>query len=121
MKTGNINEEINFENMVNSYYFDRNRKSPYQAGVIRSGKILIESMCQYNELNRLDDLKWLTYELLSTFEETKEYRCTLRLGNDSEGPQEKGQFYFILMERWLESNYRFQVDFNKIQKILSLK
>jgi hypothetical protein len=104
-----VEVDMNFQNMVSEYYFDRDWKSPYDDEMIQKGRLLIERMCRRPELNNIENLKWLVYGLLNKYLEKQGYRCTLRLGMEAEGPREKGPFYFILMERWLESNYRFRV------------
>lgn len=108
--------DMDFQNMVSGYYFDRDRKSPYNEDMIRSGRLLIERMSRRPELNNKENLKWLVWELLHHYLGGQGYRCTLRLGMEAQGTDENGAFYFILMERWLESNYRFKVSYQEIQK-----
>jgi hypothetical protein len=108
--------DTNFYNLMNAYYYDSNLNSPYQSEMMRKGRLLIEKMGLRPELNNMENLKWLVWELLNNYLKKQGYRCTLRLGMESEGPRVQGPFYFILMERWLESNYRFQVPYQEIKK-----
>lgn len=108
--------DIHFEDLMNACYFDLNWKTPYCGEVMQKGRLLIEKMSQRPELNNLENLKWLVWELLNSYLKEQGYPCTLELGMKAKGPPERGPFCFMLGEGWLGSNYRFEVPFDEIQK-----
>lgn len=94
-----------FAAAVDNYYFDKERRTPYQTSVIQPGRELIESLCKYKELDNLDNQRWLLWELLRLVTDGGKYTCIVKLNDRT--PVSKGDkaFHLMIIDRWLEATY----------------
>lgn len=94
-----------FAAAVDNFYFDRERRTPYQTSVIQPGRELIESLRKYKELDNLDNQRWLLWKLLRSVTEGGKYTCTIKLNGRT--PTGKGDqaFHVMIIDRWLEATY----------------
>jgi hypothetical protein len=94
-----------FAAAVDNYYFDRERRTPYQTSVIQPGRELIESLCKYKELDNPDNQRWLLWELLRSVIEGGKYTCIVQLDNRTPSGKEDKAFHLMIIDRWLEVTY----------------
>lgn len=104
-----------FAAAVDKYYFDRERKTPYQVSVIQRGRELIESLRKYKELDDPNNQRWLLWELLRSVTKEK-YSCTVKLNNRTSTGQEDTAFHLFIIDRWLEGKYSLDVPLAQAQQ-----
>jgi len=93
---------------VDRYYFDPERRTPYQVSVIQRGRELVESLCKHKELDDPNNQRWLLWELLRLdTEET--YTCTVKVNTITSTGQPDQTFHLFIVDRWLEGTYSFDV------------
>ncbi len=93
-----------FAAAVNNYYFDRERRTPYESSVIQRGRELIESLCQYKELDDENNQRWLLWEVLRFVTEER-YTCGVKLNNRTSTGHVDTVFHLFIYDTWLEGTY----------------
>jgi hypothetical protein len=104
-----------FAAAVDNYYFDRERRTPYQVSVIQRGREMIESLCKRKELDDPNNQRWLLGELLRLVTKEK-YSCTVKLNNTTSTSQDDAAFNLLIIDRWLEGTYSLNVPVAQVQQ-----
>jgi len=108
-------ETTAFAAAVDDYYFDRERRTPYEVSVIQRGRELVESLCEYKEMDSLNSQRWLLWELLKNVTENK-YTCIVKLNSRTSTGQEDTKFHFFIYDRWLVESYNFDIPIEQAQQ-----
>jgi len=95
-----------FATLVDNYYFDRERRTPYKNDLVQQGRHLMESLRQNKELDNVTNQRWLLLELLRSVTDAGKYRCIVKLNNKTEsGVEQNDAFHLLIIDRWLEASY----------------
>jgi hypothetical protein len=95
-----------FATAVDNYYFDRERRTPYETHLAQQGRRLIESLRNVKELDNVANQRWLLWELLRSTTDAGKYRCGVKLDNRAESDAGQGTvFHLMIIDRWVEATY----------------
>jgi len=95
-----------FAAAVDKYYFDKERRTPYETHLAQQGRRLIESLRHVKELDNVTNQRWLLWELLKSTTDAGKYRCGVKLNNRAKsGAGEDSAFHLMIIDRWLEASY----------------
>ena len=104
-----------FKRLVEEFYDGPYRNTPYQSQYIGKGRRLITKLSENNELSVEENQRWLLWELFQKIIGKKGYKYILRVGKQSDSPDE-AMFYFTIVDRWLETSYSVYLTINEAEK-----
>lgn len=115
IKTSQLEDTtMNFSNKMEEYYYGEFSRSPYQSQYLAKGRELVESLCEYPELNNPKTQCWLLWELLKR-NLPHGLKCTLKLGNAKSWSPDKEGFRFVFVDRWLLDSYQYSLPWEQIE------
>ena len=94
-----------FAAQVEVYYYGDFAASPYRSEFLEEGRLLLDSLCDYPELDDESVQRWLLWELMNR-NVPAGLTCTLKLGNAESWGSEQDGFQVTAVDRWLQKSFQ---------------